>query len=124
MLRPYNSQPSSSDSRRWVTLESRPSRKWRSSAYGAGSSTCMGLGWRHRRGSSGGETRSSRCARSISSPHRSEEHTSELQSRGHLVCRLLPEKKNVNLVCPLHYSLQTAANGTSVDFSTLLADRV
>src|SRR5437870_9774679 len=25
--------------------------------------------------------------------HRSEEHTSELQSRGHLVCRLLPEKK-------------------------------
>src|SRR5439155_24840850 len=24
---------------------------------------------------------------------RSEEHTSELQSRGHLVCRLLPEKK-------------------------------
>src|SRR5690625_6731207 len=30
-------------------------------------------------------------ARSISS--RSEEHTSELQSRGHLVCRLLLEKK-------------------------------
>src|SRR5690625_7083258 len=28
------------------------------------------------------------------SPTRSEEHTSELQSRGHLVCRLLPEKKN------------------------------
>src|SRR5207253_6229552 len=26
---------------------------------------------------------------------RSEEHTSELQSRGHLVCRLLLEKKNV-----------------------------
>src|SRR5690625_6466811 len=26
--------------------------------------------------------------------HRSEEHTSELQSRGHLVCRLLFEKKN------------------------------
>src|SRR6202043_2422919 len=26
-------------------------------------------------------------------PHRSEEHTSELQSRGHLVCRLLLEKK-------------------------------
>ena len=25
---------------------------------------------------------------------RSEEHTSELQSRGHLVCRLLLEKKN------------------------------
>src|SRR5439155_18644970 len=29
---------------------------------------------------------------------RSEEHTSELQSRGHLVCRLLLEKKNVR--CP------------------------
>src|SRR5690625_5319592 len=28
---------------------------------------------------------------------RSEEHTSELQSRGHLVCRLLLEKKNVDL---------------------------
>src|SRR5437660_8703167 len=30
---------------------------------------------------------------------RSEEHTSELQSRGHLVCRLLLEKKNNNQ-CP------------------------
>src|SRR5437870_8289935 len=28
---------------------------------------------------------------------RSEEHTSELQSRGHLVCRLLLEKKKINL---------------------------
>src|SRR2546429_3972237 len=28
--------------------------------------------------------------------HRSEEHTSELQSRLHLVCRLLLEKKNEN----------------------------
>src|SRR5207253_10009939 len=28
--------------------------------------------------------------------HRSEEHTSELQSRGHLVCRLLLEKKKHN----------------------------
>src|SRR5439155_7915826 len=28
------------------------------------------------------------------SGQRSEEHTSELQSRGHLVCRLLLEKKN------------------------------
>src|SRR5690625_7010922 len=27
-------------------------------------------------------------------PGQSEEHTSELQSRGHLVCRLLLEKKN------------------------------
>src|SRR2546422_3842197 len=32
---------------------------------------------------------------------RSEEHTSELQSRLHLVCRLLLEKKNSNQVMPL-----------------------
>src|SRR5690625_5507843 len=29
----------------------------------------------------------------VTLPDRSEEHTSELQSRGHLVCRLLLEKK-------------------------------
>src|SRR5690625_6830779 len=29
---------------------------------------------------------------------RSEEHTSELQSRGHLVCRLLLEKKNIKQI--------------------------
>src|SRR5437870_10965115 len=29
---------------------------------------------------------------------RSEEHTSELQSRGHLVCRLLLEKKKKNII--------------------------
>src|SRR5437870_11394648 len=32
--------------------------------------------------------------RPVSAFARSEEHTSELQSRGHLVCRLLLEKKN------------------------------
>src|SRR2546422_6097573 len=31
--------------------------------------------------------------------HRSEEHTSELQSRLHLVCRLLLEKKKNTTVC-------------------------
>src|SRR5439155_15965003 len=35
----------------------------------------------------------SRVALSSNKRMRSEEHTSELQSRGHLVCRLLPEKK-------------------------------
>src|SRR5690625_6635655 len=35
------------------------------------------------------------CNSSLGRPERSEEHTSELQSRGHLVCRLLLEKKNV-----------------------------
>src|SRR5690625_6689105 len=34
-------------------------------------------------------------AREIYYGKRSEEHTSELQSRGHLVCRLLLEKKNM-----------------------------
>src|SRR5437870_6956969 len=33
---------------------------------------------------------------------RSEEHTSELQSRGHLVCRLLLEKKKKNNTSPSH----------------------
>src|SRR5690625_6835010 len=33
----------------------------------------------------------------VAAPRRSEEHTSELQSRGHLVCRLLLEKKKHNL---------------------------
>src|SRR5437870_7924679 len=41
----------------------------------------------------GTETRSLKSRRR---PHRSEEHTSELQSRGHLVCRLLLEKKKEN----------------------------
>src|SRR5687768_17902548 len=34
---------------------------------------------------------------------RSEEHTSELQSRLHLVCRLLLEKKKKNIHRPSHY---------------------
>src|SRR5437660_6321701 len=46
---------------------------------------------------------------------RSEEHTSELQSRGHLVCRLLLEKKNKPLPqsadsthsCPTTYTPRT-----------------
>src|SRR5690625_6955834 len=52
----------------------------------------------------GRETPAARSPRAVSAtalhrskengPGRSEEHTSELQSRGHLVCRLLLEKKN------------------------------
>src|SRR5439155_16127330 len=37
-----------------------------------------------------------RLRRALISNGRSEEHTSELQSRGHLVCRLLLEKKKNN----------------------------
>src|SRR2546422_6417216 len=41
---------------------------------------------------------------------RSEEHTSELQSRLHLVCRLLLEKKNTNVPDPRRH----AAAGSAV----------
>src|SRR3712207_7252742 len=37
-----------------------------------------------------------RIARTSSTPTRSEEHTSELQSRQYLVCRLLLEKKKIH----------------------------
>src|SRR2546430_6545232 len=41
-------------------------------------------------------------------PHRSEEHTSELQSQSNLVCRLLLEKKKKNsrldVALPVHYA--------------------
>src|SRR5690625_7098579 len=36
---------------------------------------------------------------------RSEEHTSELQSRGHLVCRLLLEKKNNTSIEEIHQTI-------------------
>src|SRR2546422_7544785 len=39
---------------------------------------------------------------SRSSPVRSEEHTSELQSRLHLVCRLLLEKKKRSITALIH----------------------
>src|SRR5690625_5860110 len=53
-------------------------------------STCHSL-WRtssHRKVNSP----SAACRSSVTLPPRSEEHTSELQSRGHLVCRLLLDK--------------------------------
>src|SRR5690625_6325765 len=40
------------------------------------------------------------CASSARIAPRSEEHTSELQSRGHLVCRLLLEKQNIHTPYP------------------------
>src|SRR3989442_5925790 len=47
---------------------------------------------------------------------RSEEHTSELQSRPHLVCRLLLEKKKPDAPCDLgsgSYLTRTASSTTS-----------
>src|SRR2546430_8779851 len=55
--------------------------------------------------------RSAGIHRSATSPQRSEEHTSELQSQSNLVCRLLLEKKkntDNNVLSFLHYpSLRT-----------------
>src|SRR5439155_11649097 len=45
---------------------------------------------------------------------RSEEHTSELQSRGHLVCRLLLEKKNL---IATHSSFEQPIRASAVDFA-------
>src|SRR3712207_8989372 len=54
-----------------------------------------------------GETRSGPCVNSFSCSRsiRSEEHTSELQSRQYLVCRLLLEKKNQLLLTYPSYHL-------------------
>src|SRR5689334_24632173 len=49
------------------------------------SASCVGLVW---------PGASSSIGRSATAKPRSEEHTSELQSQFHLVCRLLLEKKN------------------------------
>src|SRR2546422_6616660 len=52
------------------------------------------LGWRYRAGyHDSANTMNSQDLRSTRQYTRSEEHTSELQSRLHLVCRLLLEKK-------------------------------
>src|SRR2546429_4747490 len=48
--------------------------------------------------------------RSSSSFHRSEEHTSELQSRLHLVCRLLLEKKKKRVHTTTPYRVHQAAH--------------
>src|SRR3712207_8015763 len=46
----------------------------------------------------------------LSSRHRSEEHTSELQSRQYLVCRLLLEKKKTLFLSYISESHTTAIN--------------
>src|SRR5690625_6898325 len=55
----------------------------------------------HRAAAANFQTSSRSCSKAIMATSalritRSEEHTSELQSRGHLVCRLLLEKKKKN----------------------------
>src|SRR2546422_7199709 len=46
------------------------------------------------------ERRGRQCVAHLASGARSEEHTSELQSRLHLVCRLLLAKKKTIFICP------------------------
>src|SRR5437660_4899486 len=55
--------------------------------------SCRGRPVRHRRVAGDGHRAPDREPPSPRGRRRSEEHTSELQSRGHLVCRLLLEKK-------------------------------
>src|SRR2546421_8896711 len=54
----------------------------------------------------------SRSSLDLSQSGRSEEHTSELQSRSDLVCRLLLEKKK-KTHAPIRARQQTAQSGTS-----------
>src|SRR3712207_7253312 len=82
---------SSGASSRARTSSSRPRRR-SPSAVGGGRMPCTSP---HRRSTRSCSPRASR---------RSEEHTSELQSRQYLVCRLLLEKKNQN---PIQTSCHT-----------------
>src|SRR5256884_377585 len=50
---------------------------------------------------------------------RSEEHTSELQSRLHLVCRLLLEKKKTTAFCAAFAKLTCETTTTSITFCTM-----
>src|SRR3712207_6864887 len=47
-------------------------------------------------------------------PPRSEEHTSELQSRQYLVCRLLLEKKKTHAIHRTHHYSRTGASSASL----------
>src|SRR5438034_4993718 len=60
---------------------------------------CRGLAVAQRaaRGKRQGNGRSRNVVRHLGDKHRSEEHTSELQSHSDLVCRLLLEKKKKNI---------------------------
>src|SRR2546428_7197406 len=63
-------------------------------------------GHRHRRGHHNG-----RCWRAR---RRSEEHTSELQSRSDLVCRLLLEKKKKSNINPSYFITQTVRHASVI----------
>src|SRR6202021_3402976 len=50
--------------------------------------------------------------------HRSEEHTSELQSRQYLVCRLLLEKKKTDRDAPTHHNHNTPTRRHTLSVSS------
>src|SRR5690625_5809895 len=54
---------------------------------------------------------------------RSEEHTSELQSRGHLVCRLLLEKKKRYLLVDGHGNFESVDSDSAAAIRTTQAWR-
>src|SRR5437870_10444692 len=80
---------------------------------GRNSSPFAASRWRSRSAKMPGTTSTSGTSGSTLSTRRSEEHTSELQSRGHLVCRLLLEKKkkNDNLLLTKQCRLQYRGRG-------------
>src|SRR5690625_6772530 len=59
----------------------------------------------------------------MTSAIRSEEHTSELQSRGHLVCRLLLEKKNKMKTPDADYHIPAKRSDTAVQHSVSIVVR-
>src|SRR5687768_17892788 len=87
--------------RRSSDLQASPSR-------GCSPAPCWWSASRAAASSASRESRSASPTRPTSTPSlrstpRSEEHTSELQSRLHLVCRLLPEKKKSTKLSSLQY---------------------
>src|SRR3712207_6949934 len=80
------------------------------SGASAGSRSCSAGPRTRRRAASSPSARrrgfapAARCRSRGGAPPRSEEHTSELQSRQYLVCRLLLEKKKNTSLIPEHYS--------------------
>src|SRR3712207_8179516 len=57
-------------------------------------------------------------------PQRSEEHTSELQSRQYLVCRLLLEKKNTQFMRDMYQVIRSMFDSFIGDTPTALTPRV
>src|SRR5262245_65301348 len=66
--------------------------------------------WLKRSKAGGTPALQNRSRRPHRSPRRSEEHTSELQSLRHLVCRLLLEKKKIKSSTRIRNSLVTFAS--------------